>query len=250
MRYLGGKARLCKLIADEIYARRKPGDTYLEPFMGGGSVMTEVLRRGWPGQVYLGDANRTLVNMWQALQLGWTPPDNLTQNDYLRFRAMPDEEDPTTAYLAFGGSFGAKWFGSRTFYPDQLAATRRSLLRTREVLRGEDCPATEILPYDYRDWTTTLEAMPGASQRAVIYCDPPYAATTGYDGVSRDIGGKGGLDYTEFWTTMRRWAGLGHTVLVSEYTGGPGAELIWERTMKGKMTKGGAAQDRLFLVRP
>lgn len=239
-----------------MYAHQSPGgedgpDAYLEPFMGGGSVMTEVLaavpregrEKGWLGPAYFGDANPALVTMWESLQLGWVPPF-LGEGDYTRAREEPDPMDAETAYLGFGGSFGAMWFGSRKFYPDQLEATRRSLLRTRNVLlaRRRLPFKTEIVRRDYRDWTDFLAAIP----RAVVYCDPPYAGTLPYPGA------EGGLafDHGEFWVTMRAWAAMGHTVLVSEYQAPAGTEQLWERTMRGKLTRRGAAQDRLFLVRP
>ncbi len=48
---------------------------------------------------------------------------------------------------------------------------------------------------------------------ATDYTGPPYADTTGYDGV-------GGFDSDTFWETMRTW-GQRNTVVISEYTAPP-----------------------------
>lgn len=49
------------------------------------------------------------------------------------------------------------------------------------------------------------------AEYAVIYCDPPYASTTGY---------RGGFDSDEFWE-YARMAARNNIVLVSEYTSPP-----------------------------
>ena len=42
MHYRGGKTRLCKKISAVIESYREPGQLYVEPFVGGGSVFAEV----------------------------------------------------------------------------------------------------------------------------------------------------------------------------------------------------------------
>jgi DNA adenine methylase len=54
----------------------------------------------------------------------------------------------------------------------------------------------------YEDLTPVID---GA---CCVYCDPPYAGTTGY-GVA--------FDTPKFWSTMRQWRERGAAVYVSEY---------------------------------
>lgn len=54
----------------------------------------------------------------------------------------------------------------------------------------------------------------------VVYCDPPYAATTGYDGT-------GGFDHAEFWQRMREWS-KNSVVLISEQQAPDDFKCIWE----------------------
>ena len=49
--------------------------------------------------------------MWKALQQGWEPPDLVTFEDYEYVRAHQDENPALTAFVGFGCTFGAKWFG-------------------------------------------------------------------------------------------------------------------------------------------
>jgi DNA adenine methylase len=54
--------------------------------------------------------------------------------------------------------------------------------------------------------------VPPRPVRGVIYCDPPYAGTTGYRG-----GGVSAFDHARFWYLCRRWVDCGARVFVSEY---------------------------------
>ena len=56
---------------------------------------------------------------------------------------------------------------------------------------------------------------------AVVYADPPYADTTGYNGEK--------FDSKEFWRAMRLLADTGHTVYISEQTAPPDFVCVWEK---------------------
>ncbi len=48
----------------------------------------------------------------------------------------------------------------------------------------------------------------------LVYCDPPYADTGGYNSVKKSHG----FDDGKFWLTMDQWVENGATVVVSELT--------------------------------
>jgi len=83
----------------------------------------------------------------------------------------------------------------------------------------------------------------------VVYCDPPYANTTGYKGAPP-------FDHAVFWRRAVEWARAGAVVYVSEYRAPDGiADVVWERsvarTVGRKVAAGSpdAPTERLFKVR-
>ena len=67
---------------------------------------------------------------------------------------------------------------------------------------------------------------------SIIYADPPYAGTTPYKGVEP-------FDSDAFWTYMRKLAGDGHLVFVSELTAPDDIEVVWQKEYGGGMKNGG-----------
>ena len=73
MRYFGGKTRICKEIAYLLESIRKPNQTFLSAFVGGGWV--ESLMKD-PKICY--DKHSYLIAMYKEIQNGWLPPKILT----------------------------------------------------------------------------------------------------------------------------------------------------------------------------
>lgn len=80
MRYLGGKTRLAKKIAAEILSRTTNRNTYLEPFVGGGSVFCELAPHFQ--RAVASDIHPDLAMMWDAISKGWVPPKTMTKDEY------------------------------------------------------------------------------------------------------------------------------------------------------------------------
>ena len=60
---------------------------------------------------------------------------------------------------------------------------------------------------------------------SVVYADPPYAKTTGYDKIV------GEFNHEEFWEYMRKIS-KDNIVLISEYTMPDDFECIWKKNIK------------------
>lgn len=193
MRYLGGKSRLAKKLVPLMQPGQYPA--YYEPFVGSASVATEV-GRGTNIPLHLSDVHPDLILMWKALQDGWEPPCIITEEEY---RAMKHE--PPSAmrgFAGFGSSYSGKFFGG--YARDSggrcyASESRKSLLKKIKSLQNANFTLCS-----YKD--LTLEA------GSLVYCDPPYAKTTGY---THDF------DSKSFW----EWV-FDHrescTIFVSEYT--------------------------------
>jgi DNA adenine methylase len=232
MRYLGGKSRLGKQIAYVINSIRKPGQPYWEPFCGSCWVTIHV--RGEPR--YCSDGCYELVEMWKALQNGWKPPRVVTEEMYAEAKA--GKYDPAlTAFIGFGCSFGGKWFAGYARDPksdrNYAANSENSIAERLAELCG-----VRFFYFDYRRMPPQANVM--------IYCDPPYAGTTGYKAL-------GVFDVDEFWQTVRNWRETGHIIIVSEYTAPDDFVCVLEMQTRTDLETAGGGKDprteRLFMHR-
>lgn len=227
MRYMGGKGRIAKQLAAVILESTDDRSRYIEPFLGGGGMAAQM------GQhfdtAHYSDAHPDLVLMWQAAGDGWTPPADVTEQEYQELRhAAPSA---VRGFVGMGGSFGGKWFGGYArggFNADgtprnHQAESSRAVIKDAAAMRAQRQTVIE-----QRD-ALTIDARPGD----VIYCDPPYAGTTGY---------AEGLDHAAFWQAAQAWAETGASVFVSEYAAPPGWICIWEKPLRSSVRVG--SQDR------
>lgn len=84
MQYMGGKWRLRKRIAEVLH--QFPNERYLEPFVGGASVLSAVSFT----ERTASDAHAALISMYLALQNGWQPPTELSEQEFLALKAVRD----------------------------------------------------------------------------------------------------------------------------------------------------------------
>lgn len=146
------------------------------------------------------------------MQAGYELPETITEEQYQAIRADKDADPVLAGFAGFGCSFGGKWFGGyardNKGGANYAAQSKRSLLKKMSTLGG-----AEFICGDYRK----VPIPPGA----VVYADPPYADTTGYNGEK--------FDSKEFWQAMRLLADTGHTVYISEQTAPPDFICVWEK---------------------
>jgi DNA adenine methylase len=227
MQYLGGKSKIRKQIAG--FLAGKPNLPYLEPFVGGGWVLQEISGR----RRLASDANSALITMYQALQRGWVPPDSLSEEEYANLKGIQDPSDPLTAFAGFGCSFAGKWFGGfarAAGRPAYALSTSRSLMKQLPLI--QDVEFRHCFYWDHKP------------EGYLIYCDPPYAGTTPYDGVGK-------FDHERFWVTMREWS-KSNIVLISEYTAPLDFEEVANFNSRMGMTadgERGVRNEKLFQLR-
>jgi DNA adenine methylase len=210
MKYMGSKARFAKDLVPIILKDRKPNQTYLEPFAGGMNMIDKV-----DGIRIANDQHQELMAMWQALIYDhWNPPKTVSEVDYKKIKHNPDHYPKhLVAYVGFN-SFGGKWFagyrrdkqGKRDYWSEHY----RNI--TKQV------PKLEGLILSCKSYTDL-----DIPKQSIIYCDPPYAATTEY----RD-----GFDHTQFWDWCRQQSKAGHHVFISEYTAPDDFKCVWEKPAK------------------
>ena len=232
MQYLGGKSRIAKPIAQHLIEHRGARRTYIEPFLGAGSVA--LVAAPAFDRVVAADVVPDLVLLWQAAVAGWIPPSDLSEAEYQALRHA--EPSALRAFAGFPCSFGGKWFGGYARDPkggrNFAASASRSVVKRGRALAGAD-----IRLADYRSLRDVI------APDAVVYCDPPYAGTTGYGAV-------GAFDSAAFWDEMREWSATGAQVYVSEYAAPDDWTLVWEGNPRTSIAGKGASErvtERLFV---
>ena len=226
MRYLGGKSRTYKEICTFLESIRKPNQPFIEPFCGACWVT-----QGIRNPRYVSDANEALVTMWKAAQEGFEFPNTITREQHAWYKKNQPKDDPVTALVGFGYSFGGDWFCGYCSHENpksHLGNPKETIAKKAVKLQG-----VKFKHQSYKEIKV---------DNCLIYCDPPYANTTGYSAV-------GEFDSAEFWSTMREWSKT-NTVVVSEYTAPEDFLCVWYRSTKTDMhTKSGKEHriERLFM---
>ena len=106
MRYLGGKSRTARQIA-EVINKFVGGGCFVSLFCG--SCVIESLVNA--DIKILNDKHEYLIEMYKGLQNGYQLPDNLTKEEYYYIKGHKDTDKVLTGFVGFGCSFGGKWFG-------------------------------------------------------------------------------------------------------------------------------------------
>ena len=218
MQYMGGKFKIRKALG-ELLNKNLNGRDYYEPFVGAAWVLGEVKAKNR----YASDANPWLITMWQALQYGWSPPENVSEELYQWYKANQPLDDPMTAFCGFGCSFAAKWFGGYARCKrgdDYVRNARNSLLKQLPSIR-----TAHFSHSSYKDMNP---------ENAFVYCDPPYHNTTAYGAVEV-------FDHNEFWDVMREWSKK-NIVIVSEY--GAPEDFVCVQEFQSKMGLRNKAQEQ------
>jgi len=195
MHYLGGKYRVSKQLTD--FMRPLLSGPYAEPFCGSCWVASSM---GAP-EMLLSDKHPYLIAMWQALQSGWEPPSEVSEEEYYDVKRNMDREPHLTGFIGFGCSYAGKWFGgyARGGNANYALQAKNSLSRKIKQIQSARfvCCGYEGAEAYY-------------NKPHLIYCDPPYAGSTGYGSVV------GKFDNKAFNDWMRDMSRR-HLVLCSEY---------------------------------
>lgn len=209
MRYFGGKARISSDIVAVLSRVREPNQGYLEPFLGGGSVFSQ-MKNPKIGS----DVVPELIEFWQAVQNGWVPPDNITKEEYEKAKEG-QITGPLRAFIGFGCSFGGKWFGGYANTPGRNYAlnAKNSTLKKRPGFLGAKIILKDFFDCDIRG--------------SLIYCDPPYIGKT-------KPGTRTSFDSERFWEHVR-YLSRCNQVFVSEIVAPSDFKEVWTKSIKADM---------------
>lgn len=216
MKYMGSKNRHAKEILSFTLRNRAIGQHYVEPFVGGFNIIDKV-----DGERIANDKHPYLIELFKAIQNGWTPPDNISFEEYQDIRENKDKYDAClVGFVGFGCSFSGKWFGGYARGNQNNGHPRNYCLESKKnILRqAENIKGIKIFNVDYFDLEIPLNS--------IIYCDPPYEGTTKY---------KDEFDHSAFWKWCDEMTNKGHSVFVSEYKAPENWKCIWSKTVNNTL---------------
>ena len=243
IKYMGSKARHGKEILDAILDDLDCIKTdisiaydWVEPFVGGGNMIEKTIgvfknRIGF-------EINGHVVELLKATRDGWQPPINISEEEYLRCRAIKNSTpDKHIGFVGIAASYAGRWFegyargknknGTRRNYVEESS---KQLIKSARLIAG-----CEFYQSDYRDINILSPS--------IIYCDPPYSGAKQY-------GKQFNKDEFVSWAIQKK--NDGHKVYVSEYEMPNNFTPIWEKQCPSSLTKNKGAKtavERLFVLK-
>ena len=220
-RYHGGKQRIGKEIAKIISEKVEKMDGeingYCEPFCGMLGVYQHIPKYFEKNDITYkaGDANESVIKMWQAVQTGWVPPNSCSEEKYIRLqndRASSAEKCYVGHQFSFGGGYFMGYVGKY-----KGAQTTFKTIPNKICKIARDLQNVEFTAGTYNQFSDL--------ENYIIYCDPPYANTR------CKYADK--FDNEEFWNWVREMSET-NVIFVSEYSAPDDFECIFENTKKLK----------------
>jgi DNA adenine methylase len=192
---------------------------YVEPFVGGGNMFSEVTANIKWGN----DTAKYAIALLGGLSNGWLPPTELTETEYNNIKNDPDIYPPElVGFAAYCCSFSGKFWGgywrsndSKGLPRNPAAEQVRSLMKQAEGLYG-----SVLTNMNYVDMCI--------ENGSTVYCDPPYEFTTGY---------QGDFDHKAFWAWCENLCDSGCRVFVSEYKAPENWQELWSKSVTSSLTK-------------
>ena len=236
MVYMGSKAKIADYIVPVIQSHIAVSGsrTYIEPFCGGCNVIEKIKAVNRVAA----DKNEYLIALFRHLQKGGKLPETVSKDEYDRVRE--DKERFPLWYVGavgFLASFNGRFFDGGYAGVGYDRGRKRDYFRENsdnilKQMRRGGIAGIDFMVKDYREF---------APKGCVVYCDPPYEETKGYECAK-------GFDSAFFWETMREWS-RSNTVLVSELAAPPDFVAVWEKETNRSIKAGGhsRANEKLFV---
>lgn len=241
---MGSKNRIAKYLIPILTKELTKDRWYVEPFAGGMNMIDKINH----GKRLANDYNNYLIAMWRFLvkKPGFQFPTVIPKELYDTYREMyrimgiggngDTEDEAMIGWIGFMGSFNGRFFdggysGHNVKGRDYIKEQIRNTLQQAKKMDGVKFAQSSYEELD----------IPANS---VIYCDPPYRKTTGYESSK-------GFDHNKFWDWCRKKAEEGHSVFVSEYAAPADFTCIWEKEVTNTMGTSNTYKptERLFTMK-
>lgn len=227
---MGSKRRIAKHILPIMESVRRPGQYWVEPFVGGANMIDKV-----SGNRIGSDSNKYVIALLKEMQKPQLTIPVIDETLYSHIRDNKSAYDPwLVGFAGFQMSYGSLWFSSYR----QDSSGKRDYWREACDNIYKQIPNIRGVQFERQDYRQLQ-----VPNESLIYCDPPYSGTTGYKN-------SGCFDHDEFWQWCRDMTGDGHTVFVSEYNAPPDFKAIWTGSIASSLarnTGGKFGVEKLFV---
>tara|TARA_Y100000389_G_C17413352_1_gene492234 strand:+ start:226 stop:1041 length:816 start_codon:yes stop_codon:yes gene_type:complete len=215
MKYLGAKHLIGNYISTYINSIVTPDivDGYLEPFAGSLGVFKEMIKYNYKKYI-ASDLQPDIILMWKKLQNNQLIlPKTFDEELWIKLKNT-QSPNALKAVAGFGMSFGGQYFSgyiqkyangsNRDFYKEFL----NSLNKIKKLIQKSNI---KFYNKSYDSYKPV---------NMLIYCDPPYKNTVGYD--------TGNFDHNKFWEVMRIWSKKNY-VFISEEKAPNDFKVVWKK---------------------
>lgn len=222
MHYIGSKRRLVKHIKPIIQSYLKPGMKYLEPFVGGANMITEI---EWDKKIGV-DINECLIN----LLIHFRDNDvkffevSREQYNYYKDKFKNGETDWMVGYVGFLTTYLSKFYGS---YDYRISKMEESFNALYKQSKKEGFQQTKFICASFEKLKIS---------NSLIYLDPPYRNTTRYTYTDK-------LNYDLLWKKCKEWSDDNNIILLSELEAPDFFDCVLEVPIKYSM--GGNVKDKV-----
>lgn len=222
MKYVGSKARFAKYIAPILNKALEDREMYFEPFVGGANLIQHIRK----DRVLIGsDSNEYLIEMWVALQKGDLIPHKVSRDEYEYVRLNRDEDKALTGWVGFNCSYSGKFFGGFAGETKTRAGTIRDYQQEAINNVTKQIPELSGVKF-YNKYYEDLDI----PENSVVYCDPPYKGTTGYED---------SINYEHYYEWLRELNRRGVKVFASEYSMPEDFKEVWRLETKSSLSANG-----------
>lgn len=226
MRYLGSKAKIKNEIIPIITKHLNGTNEFVDAFVGGANLIDGVDYKNKVGI----DVCKYSVSIWNKIKeegIDWIPQAFDEEEYYNVKRDYKDRigkySDAMIGYVGNCLSYGSKWWGGfAKFNP------KKNEDHVKEAYNGIK------KQYKKFKWLNETKFICGSydeyeyKPNSVIYCDPPYQSTIGYES---------SFDHEKFWNWCREMTKQGHYVYISEYSAPSDFTCIWRKSVKETVGK-------------
>lgn len=226
MRYLGSKARIIKQLIPIITEHLNGENEFVDAFMGGANVISNIDYHNKVGIEY-SVYPWAIWNDISMFGVDWIP-QAFDEEDYYDVKKSYKDKDgrykqSMIGYVGNCLSYGSKWWGGfAKFNPkkneDHVKEAYNGIKKQYENFKYIETTRFVHASYNEYDY----------KPNSVIYCDPPYQSTIGYES---------SFDHDKFWNWVREMSNKGHHVYVSEYSAPSDFKCIWRKAVKEQVGK-------------
>lgn len=189
--------------------------TYIEPFVGGANIIDKIqceTKIGYDNNVYL-------ISMWNALQNGYEPPEDITKEEYKYVKDHKDEfSKEYIAIVGFCATYNAGWF--RRYGGSAITKEGKKRNYYQEAIKNIQKQVPNIMDVNFK----VGDFFELSCNNCLLYCDPPYQSShyIMYE--------EQGFDYKKYWDKIRELS-KDNIVICSEYYAPNDFDVIYEKKL-------------------